>query len=68
MPTTTMPSTEKDMSIARKLPRVRKCGEAKLMITESERMIAISPASRIVPIRFHVGLRVFAQLRMYPLP
>src|SRR5690606_33594042 len=51
MPTTTMPSTEKLISMARKLPSVRKCGEAKLMTSPSARMIAISPASRIVPMR-----------------
>ena len=57
MPTTTMPSTEKDISMARKLPSVRKCGEAKLMAMQSARMIAINPASRIVPNRFQPGAR-----------
>ncbi|MCY1229509.1 hypothetical protein D9M72_418730 [compost metagenome] len=55
MPTTTMPSTEKLISMARMLPKVRKCGEAKLMTIPSARMIAISPASRIVPMRFQAG-------------
>ncbi len=55
MPTTTMPSTEKLISIARMLPKVRKCGEAKLMTMPSARMMAISPASRIVPIRRQAG-------------
>ena len=43
--------------MARKLPSVRKCGEAKLMAMQSARMIAINPASRIVPNRFQPGAR-----------
>ncbi len=53
MPTTTMPSTENDISIARKLPIVRKCGRGKAQARmQSARMIAINPASRIDPSLF----------------
>lgn len=51
MPTTTMPSMEKLISMARKFPQVRKCGEANVMAMHSASMIAISPASRIDPRR-----------------
>ena len=43
MPTTTMPSTEKAISMARKLSQVRKYGEAKLMAMHSARMMSDQP-------------------------
>ncbi|MDA4632710.1 hypothetical protein NZA98_16650, partial [Escherichia coli] len=61
MPTTTMPSTEKLISMARKLPSVRKCGETKLIAMQSARMMAMRPASRIEPNFFQDETRtVFA--------
>ena len=65
MPTTTIPSVEKDSSQARILAQVKKCSDAKLMAINNAAIIKNNTLSRILSMRFAISTTGAAELSVF---